>query len=148
MTQMKMDLALIERVCLRDAGAMGFLAEWSRYVHEIDDIVDGERPGLEEILGTFARAAALYSHPFYLANLAALRSVVLLVTNLYADSVAWERSDVAWQRDWADHNRHVGMEMVIAVAMIVGGYEHGRAISREQREICYVEHHDREGRPE
>jgi hypothetical protein len=148
MNRVQTDGQLLERVCRGNTEAMDFLAHyWSPYVHAIDDIIDGDKAGAEFILETFALAAQLYSHPFYLAHIAALRQVVLLVTNLYADSVAWERSAVKWQAQWADHNRHAGMEMVVAVAQICGGYAHARAISREQRCICYVEHHTPGGEP-
>lgn len=147
MTRKNMDEQLLRRVCCNNAEAMDFLAHWwSPYVHEIDDIVDGERTAPREVLATFARAAGLFSHSFYLRNMLALRQLVLTVTVLYADSVEFERSNVAWQKEWADHNRHAGMEMVVAVAMICGGYEHGAAISREQRVICWQEHHDRNGK--
>jgi hypothetical protein len=145
MTRGPLELRLLERICCGEREAMEWLTLWSEYVHAIDDIVDKERDGVEDVLRTFARAVMLYSHPFYLKNLAALRAVVLVIGNLYADSVGWEKSLVAWQRNWSDHNRHAGMEMVIAVAQICGGYEHGRAISEEQRCICWAEHHDREG---
>lgn len=147
MTRAEMDIQLLQRICNGDAEAMDFLARhWAPYVHGIDDIIDGDANGPEEILKVFAAAAMLYSHPFYLRNLNALRAVVLMVTNMYADSVKWEKSLLPWRREWADHARHVGMEMVIAVAQIAGGYEHGRRISEEQRAICYVEHHTREGK--
>lgn len=148
MTRIDLDQALLRRICCGDPEAMVFLTEWSRYVHEIDDLVDGDRKGSEALLVTFARAPMLYSDPFYLKHLLELRRVVLVITNLYADSVFWEKSETAWQRDWADHNRHAGMEMVIAVAQITGGYEHARAISREQRQICWVEHHTTSGKIE
>lgn len=142
-----MDEQLLRRICAGNGEAMEFLAHfWSPYVHQIDDIIDGERKSPREVLATFALAAQLFAHPFYLKNLAALKQLVLTVTVLYADSVEFERSAVGWQREWADHNRHAGMEMVVAVAMICGGYEHGAAISREQRVICWQEHHDREGK--
>lgn len=151
MTRYEQDLQLLTRICTPprggppDAEAMDFLGQhWGPYVHAVDDIVD-EEVSAEKKIEAFARAAYLFSHPFYLRHIGALRQVVLLVTNTYADSVAWERSKIAWQRQWADHARHAGMEMVIAVAMIVGGYEHARAISLEQRTICYHEHHNREG---
>lgn len=153
MTQWQLDVQLLNRICTPhpgmapDAEAIDFLSQhWAPYVHAIDDIVD-EEVSAEGKIAAFARAAYLYTHPFFMKHAGALRQVVLLVTNMYADSVAWEKSDVDWQRDWSDHNRHAGMEMVIAVAMIVGGYEHARAISLEQRVICYVGHHDREGAP-
>ncbi len=143
-----MDQNLIERICVGNPSAMDFLANhWSPYCHEIDDIVDGDRPEARDLLKTFARAAMLYSHPFYLANWQALRAVVLNVTVSYADSVAWERSPTGWQRDWADHQRHSGMEMVVAVAAICGGHEHAFNVSQEQRVLCHVDHHDRKGLP-
>lgn len=148
MNRYQLDSGLLQRVCGADREAADFLSNhWSPYVHEIDDIIDGERTKPEEILATFARAAVLYAHPFYLKHLAALQGLVLIITNMYADSVAWERSQVQWQRDWADHNRHVGMEMVIAVAQICGGYEHARAISQEQRVVCWHDHHTPIGEP-
>ena len=147
MTRETLELRLWERVCGGNQEAMGFLAEWAIYAHEIDDIIDGETTEREAVLRTFARAALLYSHPFYLKHLAALRAVVLVIGNAYADSVAWEKSAVEWQRAWADHNRHAGMEMVIAVAQICGGYEHARSVSAEQRCICWAEHHGPDGEP-
>ena len=138
----------LERICCGNAEAMDWLANhWSHYVHEIDDIIDGDRPAAEDILSTFARAPLVFSHPFYLKHMAALRQLVLVINNLYADTVKWEKSKVAWQRDFADHNRHCGMEMVVAVAQICGGYDHGRKISEEQREICWQEHHEKNGQP-
>lgn len=148
MTKLQLDQDLLGRICLANTEAMDWLANyWSPYVHAIDDIIDGDRKGPEDILRAFALAAQLYAHPFYLRNLAELKRLVLVITNLYADSVAWERSEARWQRDWADHNRHAGMEMVLAVAQICGGYDHGRVISGEQRCICWHEHHTPTGEP-
>ena len=141
MTFFNADKILLERVCLGNAEAIDFLANhWAPYCHEVDDIIDRDRTGSEEILSTFARAIILYSHPFYLRNIAALRAVALATTNTYADSVSWERSAQPHQREWADFNRHVGMDMVIAVAQVCGGYDHGRSVSQELRETCFAEH--------
>jgi hypothetical protein len=148
MTRQQMDSSLLQRVCQGNPEAMDFLANhWSPYVHEIDDIMDGDRPGKREQLMTFARACVLFSHPFYLRHLAALKQIVLNVTVAYADSVAWEQADAtAWQKAWSDHNRHCGLEMVIAIATICGGHELAFAISQEQRTLCQVDHHDRQGK--
>lgn len=142
-----MDVELLNRACNGNAAAMDWLANgWSPYVHGVDDIIDAPaKPDPELVLECFARAAGLYTHPFFLANAAALRAVALSITLIYADSVAWEQSPEAWRRQWADHARHAGMEMVLAVALICGGYKHARAIGAEQRAICYADHHDREG---
>lgn len=147
MTANEMDLRALNRCCLGDKEAMDFLLKWRQYVHAIDDIIDGDRSGPEFILSTFASAATLYSHPFYLRNITALRQLVYNCTNAYTDSVNWEKSATEWQRQFADHYRHFGAEMVLAVAGIVGGYEHMRSISPELRVICWFEHHDAEGNP-
>lgn len=147
MRRAQLNLNLVDRTCLGNQEAMDFLGNhWSPYVHAIDDIVDGDREGNEFLLSTFAMAIGVYTHPFFLKHLAELKTLALLVTNSYADSVAWEESSVEWQRDWADHNRHAGMEMVIAVAQICGGYEHARALSQEYRVVCWHEHHAPNGK--
>lgn len=149
MNRAETDFRLLERICCGNREAMDWLANfWSPYVHGIDDIIDGEAKGPEEILSTFALAAELYAHPFYVRHMAALKQLVLVITNCYADAVRWEGHLDKWKADWADHNRHVGMEMVIAVAQLCGGYSHARMISQEQRTICWLEHHDQDGKPE
>ena len=143
MTTGEMNVALLNRICCGNAEAADWLAHyWNPYVHEVDDIVDGDRPDPRDQLKTFARAALVYNHPFYLKHREALLTLVLNVTVTFADSVEWEKSPDAWKRDWADHNRHCGMDLVLAVAAICGGHEHAFALSREQRELCYAEHRD------
>lgn len=151
------DAAALNRCCLGNAEAIDFLNLWRTYVHLIDDIVDEDltdtdtlwpkRRAVERINAMGAQAVMLYSHPFYIRNLMALRQVVLNCTNAYADSVMWERSSVPWQAQFADAYRHFGAEMVLAVAGICGGYEHMRSISPELRIICYHEHHTPTGEP-
>ena len=125
--------------------AASFLRLWRAYVHGIDDIIDGEIKDNEGIIAVFMQAAFVYSHPFYLENLPALRQIVINCTNAYADSVMWERSDVEWKRNFADHYRHFAAEMVLAIANICGGYKHMREASRHLREICWREHHNEKG---
>ena len=148
MTRSNLNGKLLERICAGNAEAMDWLANhWNPYVHEIDDIMDGDRPAKRDQLKTFARAAILYSHPFYLKNLVALRAIALNVTVTYADVVDWEGSPDAWKQNWVDAYRHCGMEMVLAVATICGGHDHAFAIAQEQRAICYLDHHDQSGKP-
>lgn len=125
--------------------AAEFLRLWRAYVHGIDDIIDGEIKAPEGILRVFMQAAFVYSHPFYLQNMVALRQLVVNCTNAYADSVLWEKSDVEWKRQFADHYRHFAAEMVLAIAGICGGYDHMREASKWLREICWKEHHNKDG---
>lgn len=131
----------ITRLCCGDREAIEFLCLWAQYCHRVDDVIDGDVTHTEGILGTFALAPVLFSHPFYLRHLFALRAVVLLVTNMYADSIAWANGPAPWQREFANCYRHCGNEMLIAVAQICGGYDHARTISLEQREQCYHTQH-------
>lgn len=149
MTQIEHDNMALNRCCGNNAEAKDWLRQWRRYVHQIDDLVDDAalRADAEFVLNTFARAAVLYTHPFFLKNIGSLRQLVLNITNTYADSVRFERLGCDWQKDWADHHRHCGSEMVLAVCMIchgggVEGYEAARALSAEVRVLSYEEHRD------
>jgi hypothetical protein len=139
--------AALRFACQDNPEAIAFLQAWNLYVHAIDDLIDGDAAGPEAVLRSYAQAIGIYTSPFFLKNLPALRQVAINTTNAYADAVAGERSAEPWRREFADHYRHFGAEMVLAVASIVGGYDHMRAVSREIRLICYHEHHDAQGNP-
>jgi hypothetical protein len=135
----------LARACLNDAEAMSFLRLWSGYVHGIDDLID--EPGMtnEAKIGLFIQALQVYNHPFYLKHRTSLNPIIIGVTNLYADSVAWEKSPDAWKQAFSDWARHAGAEMVLAVANLAGGYAHMRRISLELRTVNYCEHHNEKG---
>lgn len=126
--------------------AREFLILWREYVHQIDDLIDGDAKGPEPMLNTFMLAAFVYTTPFFQAHMPALRQIAVNCTNAYADSVAWEKAD-GWKAQWADHYRHFASEMVLAVAAICGGYQHMRKISPLIREMGWNEHHDAKGNP-
>lgn len=127
--------------------AAEFLRLWRSFVHGIDDIIDGDIVEPEGVLRVFMQAAFVYSHPFFLNNLRELRQLAVNCTNAYADSVMWEKSPEAWKRNFSDHYRHFGAEMVLAIAAICGGYDHMREVSKKLREICWIEHHNQQGEP-
>jgi hypothetical protein len=140
MAWIEQDAVLMARVCRDDVEAQEFLQLFNRWGHAIDDLVDGDEPKVvrasETIVRAFAMSVVLFGTPFYLRNFLALRQVTLLIANAYADAAAWEKSDIPWRRAWAEHYRHVGIEMAIAVALIVGGFDHARSVSAELRERC------------
>jgi hypothetical protein len=137
-------MTLIE-VCKDNLEAVDFLNRWSKYVHAVDDLVD-EPFDSGNIIKSHATAIEIYTHPFFLKNLVALRQVAIYSNNLYADSVVWEKSDEKWKLDFVDWARHSPSEMVIATANIVGGYDHMRVVSLEMRKLCYFEHHREDGK--
>jgi hypothetical protein len=127
-----------------NAEAAEFLCLWARYCHAVDDVVDGDTKDAEGIISAFALAPLVYGNAFYLENISALRVVALLVSNMYADSEEMRATPTKWARQFADVYRHAGNEMVMAVALICGGYEHVRAVSFEQRATCYAVQHSEE----
>lgn len=140
-----MEASFADRICLGNESAKHFLILWGHYVHAIDDIQDEETTA-EFRLKTFALAIDIYTHPFFKEHEAALKQVAVNCTNAYADCVAWEKSEVPWQKEFADHYRHFGCEMPLAIASILGGYAHMRSVSLEFRTACYIDHHDKDGR--
>jgi hypothetical protein len=136
--------------CAGNPEAADWLTRWQAYVHAIDDQIDGdvsETERAEHLLRLFAGASELYTHPFFVRHAARLQLLIVLVTSAYADSVAFERSGVTWKVQWADHWRHIGAEVALAVAYICGGYDHLRSVSPEMRSVCHWRHHDPDGKP-
>jgi len=125
---------------------MDFLACWREYVHQIDDLIDGDAKGPEAMLNAFMLAAFVYTQPFFIEHMASLRQIAVNCTNAYADSVKWEKAE-GWRAQFADHYRHFASEMVLAVASICGGYAHMRKISPILREMGWNEHHNEKGEP-
>ncbi len=126
--------------------AAQFLCFWREYVHQIDDLVDGDTKGPEALLKAFMLAAFVYTQPFFTENVGALKQIAINCTNAYADTVMWEK-DTSWRGNFSDHYRHFASEMVLAVASICGGYEHMRKISPILREMGWNEHHNTKGEP-
>ena len=139
--------AFAVEVCRGNQQALDFCHLWYQYCHGIDDLIDTMEDGRptmspEEIIALFANAALLYNCPFFLANRNFLFPVVLLVTNAYADSVAWEKSPVNRRRVMADVLRTCGDEMFFMVAVILGSWPHVRGVSGRIREADWILQHD------
>jgi hypothetical protein len=139
-------------LCCGNLDAMTFCDLWYRYCHAIDDLLDTMEDGRptmsqEQVLSIFFNAAFLYNCPFYRSNAHLLSPVVVMVTNMYADSVVWERSPIARRRIMADVLRTCGDEMYFAVALICGGERHMRDMSLKIRERDWIGQHDDNDQP-
>lgn len=122
--------------------ARQFIAAWHHYCHAIDDVIDGDVSySTESLLQLLIQANQVYSLPFYMQHALVLQPVVASVTNNYADSVAWEKSEQPWKRNIADVIRQCGNDMILTIAWICGGYEHQRKISLKLREIAFHSQH-------
>lgn len=148
MTSSYRELGLLyDEACCGNREAMIFVIHWNLYCHGIDDIIDGEdsvKPQ-ESVLAVFSEANVLYTLPFYREHWMKLQTVVQLVTNAYADSVAWEGDGSRDRRTMADVLRFAGNEMIFAVALICGGYANMRRISGRIREQSWKDHHNERG---
>lgn len=139
----------VKALCKGNGQAIHFCSLWFLYCHRIDDLIDN-RTGVtnDEILEMLLCAAAIYNCDFYIANRQMLYPIVLMVTNQFADSVAWENDSVEHRRKMADVLRCCGNEMFFAVAMLVGGWGHVRIWSPKIRERDWLLQHDEKGNPE
>lgn len=144
--------AFTQEICCGNKDAAMFCALWYNYCHGIDDIIDTKEDGRptmsnEQILGIFANAALLYNCPFFIAHRSNLFPIALMVTNMYADSVLWEKSPINRRRIMADAMRTCGDEMLFMVALICGGWEKMRDISPRIRERDWELQHDENDQP-
>jgi hypothetical protein len=133
-------------ICCGNEGATDFIVRWHGYCHAIDDVVD-EGYSAERFLQVLMMAIDVYSHPFYVTHARALRLVADLITNSYADSVAWEKDPGTWRFRMADCLRFAGVDMTLAVARLCGGLEHMRRVSPVIRDFAWQRQHTLQGEP-
>ncbi len=138
--------------------AYQWLFLYRHYCHAIDDIIDipERRSDNEYILLVFNKALDVLSHPFYLAHVNRLYSVIKVIHNTYCDSVQWEASNETWKKLYADVIRCATNEMLTTVVSIVVteetqsfdlGYEAAREVSLLAREKSWNDHHKDDGTP-
>jgi hypothetical protein len=131
---------LYMEACGNNTNAMAFLLCFHSYVHAVDDLID-EKFTPDALLNCLSIATHMYSTPFWLDNSARLSGVIHIIGNTYADSLKWEKADQEWKRGVADVIRLCGNDMVVCVAQIVGGWQHGRNISERMREFAWRSQH-------
>lgn len=139
-------------LCQGNENAMVFCDLWYRYCHGIDDLVDTMQDGRprmskDQMVSLFFTAALLYNSTFYLQHRDILAPIVLLVTNTYRDSIAWENSSKAHLRKMGDVFRTCGNELYMMVALVCGGEAHMRKMSLAIKERDFVLQHDATGAP-
>jgi hypothetical protein len=136
MSQQKAILDSYREVANGDENAFAWLIAWHCYCHRIDDYIDEHKQDPEELLTILSNANTLFSMPFYQLHCQRISGVVQHVTNAYADSLHWEKSE-GWKGQWGNVLRLCGIDMLMAVATICGGYEHCRKVSLQLREFSY-----------
>ena len=151
-----MDIVLkkeIEKLLEPHPGASDFIAGYGMLVHAVDDLIDRDNPAVKDyklhVLDCFGLAADVYSSWFYHKNVQWLYPVIKNIHRVYSDSIVWEKSDVAWKRDYADKLRCAGNEVLLAVLehLCRVPYADVRRISIALREDSWHRHHTVEGGP-
>lgn len=141
------DRERLRMITCGNESAARFLIIWGELSERLDDIVD-ETTDAEFKIKTAQLFNLLYSQSFYREHVQALYLLVSLINNAYADAELCVISVQPWKIALGDVLRHASADMVRAVALICGEYDHLRSISMELHERCYLLHHDEEGKPE
>ena len=134
-------LNVYDRAAQGRADAFEVLKTWNEWAHAVDDIIDEKITDPERIVAAHIAMFNLTRLPFYRQHASELDGVIFAVINLWLDTVRFEQSTEMWQRAWADAARSCGNELVVAVARLVGGWDHSRAISGALRELSWKDQH-------
>lgn len=125
---------------LRQPDAFWFLVAFHGWAHLIDDLVDEPERDRLQVVDVAMKANVLFTSAFYQAHAQTLSVVTALIADAYRTSVLAERLGGAAAR-LADTIRMAGNQMVVAVAMIVGGWEHMQQISAQLWPLAWENQH-------
>ena len=127
--------------------ALCFVLLFNEYCHYIDDMIDEGNTAPEDILTLCIKALDIYSSPFYQKNLSVLYPVVRVVTNMYGDSVVFEKSSDMKKQAYSVTLRHSCNEMWTTVIELCKGRTLARRASIELRELSLESHYNSQGEP-
>jgi hypothetical protein len=125
--------SFIQRAFAQYPEARAFVNAFCNYCHSIDDIVDGDETDKIAIIRTFELAAVIFASPFYVANINSLQPIVIMITNMYMDSVVLENDYKEDKEEWklqtAKVLSHSFNELIVACADLCGGFNLRRDVS-------------------
>lgn len=127
------EAALIARACLGNASAAAFLRCIGRMCQLLDDLADG---AVADRSGAAARAVFLFfgeigTNDFYLAHSKALAPVIIGSALAWDASNEWATAESRLSRMFAFVERHHDEHITFLVALLIGGWDHARAVMRE-----------------
>lgn len=128
---------IIREACVSNEQAYVFVNGCFHYFHMIDDLMDGEvkEDNIREyVINLLNFTKDLFSTPFYQNNRLELSGVIDMITNAYADSLAWESADKPFS-SISNVIRSQGNDIICIVAKIIGGYNLMRSVSLKIREL-------------
>lgn len=152
MTHRELDNNSLFRLCAGDQVAMHWVQLGARYCHLADDQIDTPEKdpvaAARKACQLGALALELYTHPFFIKNMAALKYALLRNIHAYENSVAWEQSGTVWQSNYSDWARHGWIEVCTTVGDLCGGYGSTSAELPEMIAMAYANHHAIDGKRE
>lgn len=120
--------------------AYDFCGAFLRWVHLIDDFIDGDKP-LEDpefVIRVNLEAMMTFAfNPFWQEHKAALMPLVIQGAKAYADSIRWAKRENFRDRATSDVLKAQYQEVFWFVAKICGGYDHYDQVTQKYRDYHY-----------
>lgn len=122
--------------CNGDAGAVQCFLHFYKIMHGWDDLVDKDQELTDEQIDTpfIELFMGLMTNVFYKQHYHLLQPVVIMSINAWRDSTWLERQSDTGRR-FAYVLRTYPADVLITIALITGGYDHMRTVSKKIREI-------------
>lgn len=132
------------RWCLGNQNAVDFLNCFFDAVELWDDLIDKDvKIDDSHVNRVFTSLMfTIPSNPWFMANYAYYQPLIMASINGFHDANEMCKSDKKHLRNLAFHVRNLGIEIHIATAFLIGGFEHMRKVSREIREFYAFETFD------
>lgn len=132
------------RWCLDNQDAINFLNCFFDAVELWDDLIDKDVTIEDDHVNRVFTSLmfSLPSNPWFMANYRYYQPLIMASINGFHDANDMCKSDKKHLRNLAFHIRNLGIEIHIATAFLVGGFEHMRNVSREIREFYAFETFD------
>lgn len=130
-----------QRWFLGNTQAIAFVNQLFFAVELWDDLIDKDVEITPERINTvFASLMfGLPSNDWFIQHRGYYLPLIMEAINGFHDSNAMRSADKLHLRNLAFHIRNLGVEIHIATALLVGGYDHMRNVSREIREFLAFE---------
>lgn len=127
---------VVARYCDDNKDAIRLCMAWLAHAHLFDDIVDGDKPVTDERIAYTEMSwfRECQFNPFWIQHRLRLIPFVDNAYNAWLDANHWEREGDHEQRRDADVIKSFYHEFVVQCALIIGGWDHMRACSRELRQ--------------
>lgn len=130
--------------CLGNQNAIAFLNCFFDAVELWDDLIDKDVTIEDEHVNRVFTSLmfTLPANPWFAANYTYYQPLIMASINGFHDANEMCKSDKQHLRNLAFHIRNFGIEIHIATAFLIGGFEHMRKVSREIREFYAFETFD------